>query len=121
MPYKDKEIEKLYYSIGEVATMLNVNKSLLRFWETEFPTLRPKKASKGNRLYTKNDIEMIKKIQNLVKEKGFTIDGAKKQLKEKQDIVINNTIYVSSDLNKEEIGNELSKLKSFLVDLSNKL
>jgi len=121
VPYKEREIEKLYYSIGEVADMLNVNKSLLRFWETEFPSLRPKKASKGNRLYTKTDIELIKKIQVLVKEKGFTIDGAKKQLKEKQEIVINNNIYVKSDINKDEIIAELTKVKSTLIGLANKL
>jgi DNA-binding transcriptional MerR regulator len=121
VPYKEKEIEKLYYSIGEVAEMLKVNKSLLRFWETEFPSLRPKKASKGNRLYTKSDIDLLKKIQVLVKEKGFTIDGAKKQLKEKQDIIINNNIYVASDINKEEISDELLKIKSFLVSLSKKI
>lgn len=121
MPYKEKEIEKLYYSISEVANMLNVNKSLLRFWESEFPSLRPKKASKGNRLYTKQDIEYIKKIKTLVKDKGFTIDGARKQLKEKQDIVINNNIYVKNDIDTEDISKKLKDIRKFLSDLSNQL
>lgn len=121
MPYKEKEIEKLYYSIGEVASMLDVNKSLLRFWETEFTNLRPKKASKGNRLYTKQDIDYIKKIKNLVKDKGFTIEGARKQLKEKQDIIINNNIYVKNDFDKNEVSKKLNEIKFFLSELDKKI
>ena len=81
MAYKEKEIEKLYYSIGEVAEMLGVNASLLRYWESEFPELQVRKDRNGVRLFTKQDIETVKTIFHLVKEKGYTIDGAKVQLK----------------------------------------
>lgn len=82
MPYKEKEIEKLYYSIGEVAQMFNVNTSHIRFWSKEFEVIRPATNKKGNRLYTQADIENFKKIYHLVKEKGFTLKGAKSELKE---------------------------------------
>ena len=82
MPYKEKEIEKLYYTIGEVAQMFNVNTSHIRFWSKEFEVIRPATNKKGNRLYTQTDIENFKKIYHLVKEKGFTLKGAKSELKE---------------------------------------
>lgn len=82
MPYKEKEIEKLYYTIGEVAQMFNVNTSHIRFWSKEFEVIRPATNKKGNRLYTQSDIENFKKIYHLVKEKGFTLKGAKSELKE---------------------------------------
>ena len=69
--------EKRYYSIGEVATRFNVNSSLIRFWEQEFKILNPKKNSRGNRKFTNTDIENINKIYFLLKEKGYTIQGAK--------------------------------------------
>ena len=69
--------EKRYYSIGEVADAFNVNPSLIRFWETEFSILNPKKNARGNRKFTKSDIEIINKIYFLLKEKGYTIQGAK--------------------------------------------
>lgn len=81
MPLKEKTIERMYWSIGEVADTLGVNASLLRYWEKEFGTLRPKRTNKGDRLYTKDDIEQLRKIQHLVKEKGFTLQGAKGQLR----------------------------------------
>ncbi|MFN8315561.1 MAG: MerR family transcriptional regulator [Cyclobacteriaceae bacterium] len=81
MAYKEKDIEKLYYSIGEVADMLGVNASLLRYWESEFPELQVRKDRNGVRLFTKQDIETVKSIYHLVKEKGYTIEGAKVQLK----------------------------------------
>ena len=80
---KEKELTKLYYSIGEVAQIFNVNTSLIRFWEKEFPALKPKKNNKGNRLFTTKEIIKIQQIYNLVKEKGYTLDGAKKALKSK--------------------------------------
>ncbi|MCG8576336.1 MAG: MerR family transcriptional regulator [Flavobacteriales bacterium] len=83
MPYKEKNIDKLYYSIGEVAEMFDVRTSLIRFWEKEFTVLKPKKNKKGNRLFTPKDIENIKRIYQLVKEDGFTLEGAKQQLKGK--------------------------------------
>jgi DNA-binding transcriptional MerR regulator len=81
MPWKEKTIEKLYWSIGEVAEQLGVNTSLIRYWEKEFGTLKPKRTGKGDRLYTKKDIEQLQRIQHLVKEKGFTLQGAREQLR----------------------------------------
>jgi len=82
---KTFEIEKLYYSIGEVADMFEVNASLIRFWEKEFPQLQPRKNSRGNRVYSKKDLELFKKIHHLVKEKGFTLEGAKNALRTKAE------------------------------------
>src|SRR3954471_2255652 len=84
MPYKEKEIEKLYYSIGEVAKMFEVNTSHIRFWSKEFDVIKPATNKKGNRLYTKTDVDNLKKIYHLVKEKGFTLRGAKVELKEER-------------------------------------
>lgn len=72
---------RLYYSISEVASMLGVNASLLRFWEKEFPDIKPVKNKKGTRSYTKGDIELLKKIYHLTKECGFTLEGAREQLR----------------------------------------
>lgn len=72
---------KLYYSIGEVAELFEVNTSLIRFWEKEFEVLKPSKNKKGNRLFTRNDIENLQEIYMLVKEKGFTLQGARDYLK----------------------------------------
>lgn len=85
MPYQNKPIEKLYYSIGEVAKLFDVNTSLIRFWEKEFDILKPKKNAKGNRLFTKKDVENLKLIHHLVKEKGYTLEGAKRNLKENRE------------------------------------
>lgn len=85
MPYKEKEIEKLYYTIGEVAKIFDVNTSHIRFWSKQFDVIKPATNKKGNRLYTQSDIDNFKKIYHLVKEKGFTLKGAKIELKsEKQ-------------------------------------
>lgn len=73
--------EKRYYSIGEVAKAFGVNTSLLRFWEKEFDQIKPKKKQSGIRKYTLEDVKSIQLVYHLVKEKGLTIDGAKKQLK----------------------------------------
>lgn len=75
------EYDKLYYSIGEVSEMLGVNASLLRYWEKEFPALKPVKDRKGTRSYTPKDIEMLKRIHHLTKECGLTLEGARQQLK----------------------------------------
>ncbi len=75
------ELTKLYYSIGEVADMFDVNTSLIRFWEKEFNSIRPKKNKKGNRLFSPKDVIAIDQIYLLVKEKGFTLEGAKKAMK----------------------------------------
>jgi len=94
MPYKEFEIKKLYYSIGEVAEMFEVSASLIRFWEQEFEILKPKKNRKGNRLFTPEDIENFRLIYHLVKERGFTLEGARnkiaqnhQQVKEQHDSI----------------------------------
>ena len=79
------KLTKLYYSIGEVADMFDVNTSLIRFWEKEFSILKPKKNKKGNRLFTVKDIHNLDEIYDLVKNKGFTLDGAKRKLKQKSE------------------------------------
>jgi DNA-binding transcriptional MerR regulator len=81
---KVQDIEKVYYSIGEVAEMFDVNTSLIRFWEKEFPQLHPKKNSRGNRVYSRKDIELFTKIHHLVKDKGFTLEGAKNALRKRE-------------------------------------
>jgi len=85
MPYKEKKVEKLYYTIGEVAEMFKVNTSLIRYWEKEFDIIKPKKNKKGNRLFTKNDIDNFHIIYHLVKERGMTLKGASKKMKENKD------------------------------------
>ena len=111
MPYKDKPIEKLYYSIGEVADMFEVNVSLLRFWEKEFDILKPKKNKKGNRMFTAKDLDNLKIIYHLVKERGYTLEGAKKKLKENKEDTINNI----------EIVTRLKDIRQFLVKLKEEL
>ena len=74
--------EKRYYSIGEVAEAFDVNTSLIRFWEKEFDVLKPKKNAKGNRKFTQEDIKNLEFIYHLVKERGFTLEGAKTHLKD---------------------------------------
>ena len=79
MPYKEQKIEKLFYSIGEVAEMFGLNESTLRYWETEFPFLKPKTSGPAKvRQYQEKDIEQIKLIHNLVKVRGFKLAAAKK-------------------------------------------
>lgn len=81
-------MEKLYYSIGEVAEILGENISLVRFWTNTFSNLlKPHRTAKGNRQYTASDIEVLKQIHLLVKEKGMTLEGAKKQLKSEKSSV----------------------------------
>ena len=100
MSIPKKVNRKLYYSIGEVAKMYNVNTSLIRFWEKEFTIIKPKKNNKGNRLFTPKDVENFNKIYELVKLKGFTLEGAKKELKHK---TIENSQEKSSGNNEEVI------------------
>jgi DNA-binding transcriptional MerR regulator len=91
----DQQDEKRYYTIGEVATMFEVNNSLIRFWEKEFEILQPKKNRKGNRLFTPKDLENLKVIYHLVKERGFTLKGAKAKLRENKEDTIRNAEIVS--------------------------
>jgi DNA-binding transcriptional MerR regulator len=111
MAYKEKEIEKLYYSIGEVAEIFNVAPSLIRFWESEFDLIKPKKNRKGNRQFTKEDIDNVRTIYHLVKEKGFTLQGAKEMLR-------NDTQSVRDKL---EIIQSLKNVRTFLLELREKL
>jgi DNA-binding transcriptional MerR regulator len=107
MPYKERKVEKLYYSIGEVAEMLEIPVSTVRFWENEFDILKPMKNKKGNRLFTPVDIKNLKIIHHLVKEEGMTLSGAKKKLSEKWD----ETEY------KYKINESLQNIKSMLLDI----
>ena len=93
--------EKLFYNIGEVAEAFNVNPSLLRYWEKEFKILKPKKTVKGTRKYSSNDIKNFKLIYNLLKNRGFTIEGAKEKIK--------------SDSKKIEIVEKLERIKAQLI------
>ena len=101
---------KLYYSIGEVAEMFNVNASLIRFWEKEFSIIKPKKNNKGNRLFTKKDLQNFEKIFILVKQKGYTLEGAKKAIRSKDE-----SIFEASQ--EEQIINKLEGIKQRLFDL----
>lgn len=83
-PIETKNLEKLYYTIGEVAEMFEVSRSLLRFWENEFAFLTPRKNRKGDRLFSKENIQQIQIIYNLVKVRGFTLEGAKQELKKEK-------------------------------------
>ena len=103
--------EKRYYKIGEVANAFSVNTSLIRFWEKEFEIIKPKKNKKGNRLFTPRDITHFKLIYNLVKERGFTLDGAKQKLKENPEGVMNNHEIISR---LEAVKAELNKIKNQL-------
>ncbi len=85
-----QELSKLFYTIGEVAEMFDVNASLIRYWEKEFSILRPKKNKKGNRLFTPKDIENIRLIYHLVKERGMTLKGAQQKLRENKDDTVDN-------------------------------
>lgn len=111
MPYKEKEITKLYYSISEVAAMFEVNTSLIRFWEKEFDIIKPKKNKKGNRLFTPKDIENFRVIFHLVKERGFTLEGAKRKLKENPEDTVQNS----------EIVKRLTDIRTFLLELKAEL
>lgn len=80
----ESDLTKLYYTIGEVARMFDVNTSLIRFWEKEFPSVKPKKNKKGNRLFSPKNILELQRIYILVKEEGHTLEGAKKALRDKE-------------------------------------
>lgn len=107
MPYKPHRTEKIYYSIGEVAEMFDVNTSLIRFWEKEFDILQPKKNKKGNRMFTRSDVENIHLIYHLVRERGFTLEGARKQLEQNRD----------EALLKAQVSQSLTKIRDFLVEI----
>lgn len=111
MAYKEKEITKLYYTIGEVAEMFDVKTSTIRFWENEFSILKPRKNKKGNRLFTPKDIENLNIIIHLLKDRKFTIEGAKKKLKENKNDIVNDIALIDS----------LKRVRQFLVELKENL
>ena len=101
--------DKRYYSIGEVAKAFDVNASLIRFWDNEFDILKPKKNAKGNRMFTPEDVKNLKLIYHLVKERGFTLEGARTHLKEGQ----------KKTMDKFEIINKLEAIKGQLTSIKN--
>jgi len=109
----EKSPDKLFYSIGEVAKMFDVNTSLIRFWEKEFSVIRPKKNKKGNRLFTPKDIDNFHLIYHLVKEKGYTLKGAKETL-----ALENKKHKVDTEM---EVVKTLKDVRSFLVRLGDAL
>jgi DNA-binding transcriptional MerR regulator len=107
----DLSPDKRYYSIGELARAFDVNASLIRFWDKEFDILKPKKNAKGNRMFTPEDVKNLQLIYHLVKERGFTLDGAKTHLKEGQ----------KKTLDKFEIISKLESIKMQLTNIKNEL
>ncbi|CAM1346098.1 MerR family transcriptional regulator [Tenacibaculum crassostreae] len=103
--------DKRYYKIGEVAKAFGVNSSLIRFWDKEFEIINPKKNAKGDRLFTQEDVKNFKIIYNLVKERGFTLDGAKQKLKKNPEKVFSN----------QEIISRLEAVKAELIKIKNQL
>ena len=111
MPYKEQKVEKLFYTIGEVAAMFDVNTSLIRFWEKEFDIIKPQKNKKGNRLFTKEDIENFHIIHHLVKERGMTLKGAQKKMKENKE----------DTLNDFELIRSLKNIKQMLLEIKEQI
>ena len=107
MPYKKPNIEKVYYSIGEVAEMIDVTPSSIRYWESNFKELAPRTNAKGTRYFTKEDIETVKLINYLVKERGLTIKGAQQKLTDNKAETVNNW----------EIVRRLQEIKEELTDI----
>jgi DNA-binding transcriptional MerR regulator len=111
MPYREHKIEKLFYTIGEVAELFQVNTSLIRFWEKEFDIIKPQRNKKGNRLFTKQDVENFYIIYHLVKERGMTLEGARKKMKENREDTINNF----------EVIKALEGIKAMLIEVRDSL
>lgn len=111
MTYKEKEIEKKYYSIGEVASQLNIAASQIRFWESEFDIIKPQKNRNGKRQFTREDIDKLKMVHHLVKTRGYTLQGAKQMLK-------NNAQGVRDNM---EMIDFLQDVRSFLTELKQQL
>lgn len=111
MAYNTQKDLKMYYSISEVAKMFNVNESLLRYWEKEFPIIAPRKAGGNVRQYRKEDIENIRLVYHLVKEKGMTLQGAKQRLKANKEKTVQTA----------EIVDRLKQIREELVNLRNSL
>lgn len=111
MPRSKKKIEKMFYTIGEVADRFGVNTSLIRFWENEFDIIQPHRNKKGNRLFTPADVDNFHLIYNLVKERGYTLQGAKEKLKHKpQDALL-----------EFELVKTLKEIRGFLIEINDEL
>jgi len=104
-------MEKLFYSISEVADMFGVNQSNLRFWEREFKQLTPKRNAKGSRFYSNDDIQTIKQIIYFVSEQKMTLEGAKRKLAQKKDVVAK----------QQEVVERLKVVRAELIGISNSL
>ena len=111
MPYRKPKIEKVFYSISEVADLFGVNTSKIRFWENEFDILKPHKNAKGNRMFTKEDIENLKLIYHLLKERGMTIKGAQQKLKDNKEDTLQNF----------EVVKKLQDIRQMLVDIKEEM
>src|SRR5690606_13449797 len=111
MLYKEREITKLYYTMGEVSSMFGGNASQIRFYEREFDILQPKKNKKGNRLFSPDDVANLKIIFHLVKEKGFTLQGARDYLRNNKQEAREHQRVIDS----------LERLKRFLLEVRNSL
>lgn len=111
MPYKEKPIEKKYFTIGEVAKKLGVATSLIRFWESQFTFISPKKNKKGNRKFTQEDLKKIKLVYHLVKEKGYTLQGAQEHIKNHKETISTDAEMITS----------LKKIRGFLEEMKSQL
>lgn len=111
MELQEEQSEKLFYTIGEVARKFRVNPSLIRFWEKEFEVIRPRKNKKGNRLFTKEDMDTFHTIYHLVKERGHTLEGARKKLRESKGKTFQHADLVRS----------LNKVRDFMMELKKNL
>lgn len=107
MALKKEKNQKLYYSISEVAQMFEVNESTLRFWEKEFDVIRPRKTAKGTRFYKQEDIDSVRLIYHLVKERGMTLAGARQKLKDNKETTVR----------QEDIVNRLKQIKEELLSM----
>ncbi len=106
----EDEVKKLYFTIGEVSEKLNLNISQIRFWEKEFSQLKISKTAGGTRKYSHSDIDTLRLIHKLLKEQGYTLEGAKEKLKHDKELP-----------QKQEIINRLKTVRQFLVDIKNEL
>jgi DNA-binding transcriptional MerR regulator len=108
---KDRKIDKVYYTIGEVSELFEVNPSLIRFWEKEFDIIKPQKNKKGNRLFTKQDLDNLKVIYHLVKERGYTLQGAREKIKQNKEGIVQDV----------EIVESLKQIRQYLLDIKAEL
>jgi len=111
VPYKKPKIEKVFYTIGEVADMFQLPTSTVRYWENEFDILKPQKNNKGNRLFSPEDIKQLKLIYHLIKEKGLTLRGAKQRLKNNKENTLNN----------HELVDRLKTIRQMLLDIGSEI